>query len=233
MAEQRATFASAAREAGGVPSFVDESFERFLRCGVLAHGFARFGCASCGHDHLVPLSCKTRGLCPSCGGRRMAALTRHIMDYELPLLTLKTRWRDGTTHLRLDPIELMERLAAQIPKPRINLVLYAGVLAPNAKLRAEVVRHARPAALPDAPATETQTRAERETWSELMRVTFQLDVLACPRCGGRLRHIATILDARVRTCAAQSRTSPKMPYDAGGGRGAVCPAYPHAGRGSP
>ena len=38
--------------------------------------------------------------------------------------------------------------AAQIPKPRINLVLYAGVLAPNAKLRAEVVRsksrHPRP-----------------------------------------------------------------------------------------
>ena len=82
--EQRATFASVAREAGGVPSFVDESLERFLRCGVLAHGFARFGCASCGHDHLVPLSCKTRGLCPSCGGRRMAALTRHIMDFELP-----------------------------------------------------------------------------------------------------------------------------------------------------
>jgi hypothetical protein len=113
------------------------------------------------------------------------------------LLTLKTRWRGGTTHLRLDPIELMERLAAQIPKPRINLVLYAGVLAPNAKLRAEVVRHARPTALPDPPATETQTRSERETWSELMRVTFQLDVLACPRCGGRLRHIATILDTRV------------------------------------
>jgi hypothetical protein len=113
------------------------------------------------------------------------------------LLTLKARWRDGTTHLRLDPIELMERFAAQIPKPRINLVLYAGVLAPNAKLRAEVVRHARPAALPDPPATETQTRAERDTWSELMRIIFQPDVLACPRCGGRLRHIATVLDVRV------------------------------------
>jgi Putative transposase len=111
------------------------------------------------------------------------------------LLTLKTRWRDGTTHLRFDPIELMERLAAQIPKPRINLVLYAGVLAPNAKLRPEVVRYARPTPLPDSPATKTQTRAERETWSELMRGTFQLDVLACPRCGGRLRHIATILDS--------------------------------------
>jgi hypothetical protein len=75
--------------------------------------------------------------------------------------------------------------------------LYAGVRAPNAKLRAEVVRHARPAVLPYVPVTETQTRTEREAWAELMRVTFQLDVLACPRCGGRLRHIATILDARV------------------------------------
>jgi hypothetical protein len=56
----------------------------YLRCGVLSHGFARFGCNECGHDHLVPLSCKVRGLCPSCGGRRMIALTRHIMDAELP-----------------------------------------------------------------------------------------------------------------------------------------------------
>ncbi len=113
------------------------------------------------------------------------------------LLKLKTRWRDGTTHLQFEPIELLERLAAQIPKPRVNLVLYAGVLAPHAKLRAEVVGYARPAPVSEAPATATQTRAERETWSELMRATFGLDVLACPRCGGRLKHVATILDARV------------------------------------
>jgi hypothetical protein len=34
------------------------------------------------------------------------------------VLRLKTSWRDGTTHLQFEPIELMERLAAQIPKPR-------------------------------------------------------------------------------------------------------------------
>ena len=112
-------------------------------------------------------------------------------------MRLKTRWRDGTTHLLFEPIELMERLAAQIPKPRINLVLYAGVLAPHAKLRSEVVRYARPASPVPEAAPETQTRAEKESWSELTRVTFDLDVLACPRCGGRLKHIATILDARV------------------------------------
>jgi hypothetical protein len=68
VAEQRATFAKVTSDAGGAPSFVNESFERFLRCGVLAHGFARFKCDSCDHEHFVPLSCKTRGLCPSCGG---------------------------------------------------------------------------------------------------------------------------------------------------------------------
>jgi hypothetical protein len=113
------------------------------------------------------------------------------------LLRLKAPWRDGTTHLCLEPIELMERLAAQIPKPRINLVLYAGVLAPNAKLRPEVVGYARPKPLPEPPATETQTRAERQSWAQLMLATFGLDVLACRRCGGRLKYISTILDPRI------------------------------------
>lgn len=91
----------------------------------------------------------------------------------------------------------MERLAAQIPKPRANMVLYAGVLAPHAKLRAQVVLHERPAPLPPPPATETLTRSERDSWSELMRATFGLDLLECSRCGGRLKYIATILDSRV------------------------------------
>jgi hypothetical protein len=74
-------------------------------------------------------------------------------------------------------------------------VLYAGVLAPNAKFRPEVVALA---AAPTESAREpraTQSRGERETWAELMRVTFERDVLLCPRCGGRLRHVATLLDA--------------------------------------
>jgi hypothetical protein len=137
-------------------------------------------------------------------------------------LTLKTRWRDGTTHLRFEPIELLERLAAQIPKPRKNLVLYAGVLAPHAKLRAEVVGFARPDPLPEELATETLTRAERETWAELMRVAFHLDVLACPRCGGRMRHIATVLDGRV---ARKILEHLRLPARAPPARGAKVPPF--------
>ena len=46
------------------------------------------------------------------------------------LLTLKAEWSDGTTHLRFEPIELLERLAALTPRPRINLVFAPRVLAP-------------------------------------------------------------------------------------------------------
>jgi hypothetical protein len=43
--------------------------------------------------------------------------------------------------LLAEPIELMKRLAAQLPKPRVNLVLYAGVLPPHSKLRTCAVVH--------------------------------------------------------------------------------------------
>jgi hypothetical protein len=48
------------------------------------------------------------------------------------LLTLKAEWSDGTTRLLFEPIELLERLAALTPRPRINLVLHHGLLAPVA-----------------------------------------------------------------------------------------------------
>jgi Putative transposase len=65
------------------------------------------------------------------------------------LLTLKAERSDGTTHLLFEPIELLERLAALTPRPRINLVLHHGVLAPHSRWRAPGgclrAGHARPA----------------------------------------------------------------------------------------
>ncbi len=55
------------------------------------------------------------------------------------VLRLKTPWRDGTTHLVMSPLEFMQRLAALVPRPRLHLIRFHGVLAPNAKLRALVV----------------------------------------------------------------------------------------------
>ena len=62
-----------------------------------------------------------------------------LTDTGQVLLELRRRWGDGTTHLVFDPVELLERLAAIIPRPRINLILYYGVLGARATWRAQVV----------------------------------------------------------------------------------------------
>jgi hypothetical protein len=36
-------------------------------------------------------------------------------------------WSDGTTGMRLSPLELLEKLAALVPLPHIHLVRYGGV----------------------------------------------------------------------------------------------------------
>ena len=55
------------------------------------------------------------------------------------VLKLKTAWSDGTTHLVMSPLEFMQRPAALVPRPRLHLIRFHGVLAPNAKLLALVV----------------------------------------------------------------------------------------------
>ena len=48
------------------------------------------------------------------------------------VLKLKSPYRDGTTHIVMHPQEFMQRLAALVPRPRLHLIRYHGVLAPNA-----------------------------------------------------------------------------------------------------
>jgi hypothetical protein len=67
------------------------------------------------------------------------------------LLTLKLERSDGTTHLLFEPIELLERLAALTPRPRINLVLHHGVLAPHSRWRARAVAYGRDTPTSPAP----------------------------------------------------------------------------------
>lgn len=52
---------------------------------------------------------------------------------------LKTPYRDGASHLVMSPLEFMQRLAALVPRPRLHLIRFHGVLAPHAKMRAAIV----------------------------------------------------------------------------------------------
>ena len=116
-----------------------------------------------------------------------------VIDAEHLSFALKTPWRDGTTHLVLSPSELIEKLAALIPPPRLNLVRYHGVFAPNAADRAQIV--AGPEADPEGrvegaepvPAGRPPRRPCRLSWAQLLARVFQMAVTVCPACGGHLQ----------------------------------------------
>ena len=57
--------------------------------------------------------------------------------------TMKKPWRDGTTALLFEPLDLIARLCAMVPPPWFHMIRFHGLLAPHAKLRAEVVRSLR------------------------------------------------------------------------------------------
>ncbi|NQT85333.1 transposase [bacterium] len=67
----------------GYPKFIESEFRRYLDCGILARGFARLRCPSCGFERLVAFSCKGR-LCPSCWARKAADVAAHLVDRLLP-----------------------------------------------------------------------------------------------------------------------------------------------------
>ena len=73
------------------------------------------------------------------------------------MLRLRQRWADGTTHVVFDPLEFLGRLAVLVPRPRIDLILYHGVLAPRAAWRSEVVRRTALKHDREAPLTEVPT----------------------------------------------------------------------------
>lgn len=66
------------------PFHIQREFRKYLKCGILDYGFARFQCSFCKNEKLVPFSCKGRTICPSCNGRRMADTARHLVDEVIP-----------------------------------------------------------------------------------------------------------------------------------------------------
>jgi hypothetical protein len=130
----------------------------------------------------------------------------------------------GSIRLMLTPLELIERLAALIPPPRRHRHRCYGVLAPNARLRGQVIALAGvPDGTPPATATESIAasaapsvtpgrssegteeapgeaeailrRAARYAWALLLARIYEVFPLVCPRCGGGMRIIAFITDA--------------------------------------
>jgi hypothetical protein len=49
----------------------------------------------------------------------------------------KTPYNDGTTHVIFEPLDFIDKLAALVPKPRVNLTQFHGVFALNSKHRVD------------------------------------------------------------------------------------------------
>jgi hypothetical protein len=106
----------------------------------------------------------------------------------------------GSGSLLLTPVELIDRIAALVPPPRIHRHRYFGVLAPNSPLRAAVTALAlaattSPPAVNAEPAAEpAHRRAARHTWALLFARIYEVFPLVCPHCGSAMRIIAFITD---------------------------------------
>ena len=102
------------------------------------------------------------------------------------VLTLKTPYRDGTTHIVMSPLEFMQRLAALVPRPRLHLIRFHGVLAPNAKLRPDII--------PNAP---VDSGGKRVIWGGRaeVRCVLYMSAVAAIRCNPVIHAFAQRLKA--------------------------------------
>ena len=98
----------------------------------------------------------------------------------------KRPFRDGSTHVVLEPFDFLARLAALVPRPRLNLTRFHGVFAPNFRHRHRVVPHH-----PKGRVDSDKPLAPM-SWAQRLKRVFAIDIETCPDCGGKLRVIASV-----------------------------------------
>ena len=96
-----------------------------------ANGFSLHAGVSCeGHQKN-----KRERLCRYIARPAVAVPRLSLSSTGKVVYSLKTPYRDGTTQVAFDPVDFIARLAALVPKLRVNLTRYHGVLAPNHRWR--------------------------------------------------------------------------------------------------
>ena len=167
----------------------DPGLERVAK----ANGFSLHAGVSCeGHQKN-----KRERLCRYISRPAVAVPRLSLSSTGKVVYTLKTPYRDGTTQVAFDrgghpPVDFVARLAALIPKPRVNLTRYHGVLAPNHRWRGLVTPAKRGKGVKSISNAEIRSTAERHaamTWAQRLKRVFNIDIEVCARCGGSVRVI--------------------------------------------
>jgi hypothetical protein len=111
--------------------------------------------------------------------------------------TFTQPWSDGTTGIKLSPLELLEKLAAIVPLPRVHLVRYAGCLAPHSQLRGAIIPTPRQQGV---EGDEANPGTPRWSWARLLGRVLALEMATCPLCQrGSLRLSAAMTQEAVLT----------------------------------
>ena len=102
---------------------------------------------------------------------------------------LKTPYRDGTTHVIFESLDFIAKLAAMVPRPRVNLTRFHGVLAPNSNDRINVTPAKRGKGSAKQTSSINRPKSSVDchkslTWAERLKRVFKIDVSVCSRCGG-------------------------------------------------
>ena len=134
---------------------------------------------------------------PAVSEKRLALTSQGRVRYEL-----KTPYRDGTTHVIFEPLDFIAKLAALVPKPRINLTRFHGVLAPNSKHRINVTpaQRGKGSTYKQENSNKGKVPAgkyKEMTWSQRLKRVFNIDITICNRCAGEVKIIACIEDPAV------------------------------------
>jgi hypothetical protein len=101
----------------------------------------------------------------------------------------------------------MDRLAALVPKPRINLTRYHGVFAPNSAHRAAITPSQRGKGSKKTEGTATTTellddksyieKRAAMAWAQRLKRVFGIEIEVCRHCQGPVKIIACIEDPTV------------------------------------
>lgn len=135
---------------------------------------------------------------PAIAEKRLSLTPTGKVRYEL-----KTPFRNGTTHVIFEPLDFVARLAALVPKPRVNLTRFHGVFAPNSRHRAAITPSGRGRGSNknrDRLHPDDSTPAERHAamaWAQRLKRVFQIDIETCEKCQGPVRIVACIEDPAV------------------------------------
>jgi hypothetical protein len=210
----------------------DAGLERVAK----ANGFSLHAGVSCeGHQ-----KDKRERLCRYIARPAVAIPRLSLSSTGKVVYTLKTPYRDGTTQVAFDPVDFIARLAALVPKPRVNLTRYHGVLAPNHRWRGMVTPAKRGKGVKRIANTEVRSPAERHaaracpalsgmTWAQRLKRVFSIDIEVCGRCGGSVKVIACIEDQdiidRILThLREKEQEAPARPLLVPPNQGATCHA---------